>query len=144
MVNLISLKSTTADERSQSLFETWIACYLLYDANLRHAGNAFYNGEAKRLQEARRELELCGVRPCSAAALTLAYNRVLHKDVERFMQAHLKTWAADRCELEREVAEVRMEVFPLSSAGIPDAECFFSNNPYFISKEDRTDEPTNQ
>ena len=104
--------SITKDNISAVLERRWIACYMLYDWNYLHAENAFDTNELERFQKA---IKILNRHPCAASELdqklTEAYNRVLMKDIESFINQHMKSWSADRIMVELELARAEAELF---------------------------------
>lgn len=100
------------DSVSGVLQKRWIACYLLYDLNYRHASNAFYNNEYGRHQ---RVVEMIGddfvLNDELLQSITQLYNKVLAEDIESFIQEHLSVWAKDRLEVELGIAEAYAELY---------------------------------
>lgn len=103
--------SITKDKISAVLKRRWLACYMLYDWNYRHAEHTFATNEMERFQKA---IETLSRHPCAAPELdqklTKAYNRVLVEDVESFIRQHMKVWSADRTVVELELARAEAEM----------------------------------
>lgn len=103
--------SITKDKISAVLKRRWLACYMLYDWNYRHAEHTFATNEMERFQKA---IETLSRHPCAAPELdqklTKAYNRVLVEDVESFIRQHMKVWSVDRTVVELELARAEAEM----------------------------------
>ena len=93
----------TLDEVSGCLQMRWIACYMIYDWNYRHADNAFYNNQIARRKKVIERLK--AVDEINDKFVTEIYNRVLAEDVEDFIQNHMRVQNCDRVQVEIEIAE---------------------------------------
>jgi|P1105metagenome_2_1110788.scaffolds.fasta_scaffold00576_60 hypothetical protein len=98
----------TLDEVSGCLQMRWIACYMIYDWNYRHADNAFYNNQIARRKKVIERLK--AVDEINDKFVTEIYNRVLAEDVEDFIQNHMRVQNCDRVQVEIEIAEAMAEI----------------------------------
>ena len=104
--------SIDEDDVSAILWQRWIACYMLYDWNMHHADNAYFNNMYKWGQKVCKRLEGTTIDAASLKnTLTDTFNHILLEDVEDFIQTHMKVWECDRLTVEFEVARVMAEIF---------------------------------
>lgn len=98
------------DEIASILRQRWIACYMLYDWNLSHADNAFYNNESERYEEVHKRLSNEPVTPSSTDLVADTYNKVLAEDIEEFIQKHMEVLPCSRADVEIEIARTLIEL----------------------------------
>lgn len=99
-------------EVSIVLWKRWIACYMLYDWNLRHAGQSFSLNEIDRYQKVCEKLgDNVTISPELNDLLTSTYNETLAEDVEGFIKTHIEVWNADRLTIELQVTKTMAEIF---------------------------------
>lgn len=104
--------SIDEDDVSAILWQRWIACYMLYDWNMHHADNAYFNNMYIRVQKVCKRLEGTTIDAASLKnTLTDTFNHILLEDVEDFIQTHMEVWKCDRLTVEFEVARVMAEIF---------------------------------
>ncbi len=100
------------DAISVALWQRWIACYMLYDWNLRHADHAYLSNKCNWVQQTYKRLEGTATDAASLKdTLTDTFNRILLEDVEDFIQTHMRVWKCDRLTVEFQVAKVIAEIF---------------------------------
>lgn len=100
------------DDVSVVLWQRWIACYMLYDWNFRHADSAYLGNKYTWVQKVCKRLEGTVTDAASLKnILTDTFNHVLLEDVEDFIQTHMKVWKCDRLTVEFQVAKVTAEIF---------------------------------
>lgn len=108
--------SVQEDEVSAVLWERWIACYMLYDWNFRHADAAYDSNKCAWIEQVYKRLEGVAMENepedgASEKAATDTFNQILLEDVEDFIQTHMRVWKCDRLTVEMEVARVEAELF---------------------------------
>lgn len=100
------------DEISVVLWQRWIACYMLYDWNFRHAESAYDNNRYIWIQQVCKRLEGTAIDTASLKnILTNTFNHILLEDVEDFIKTHMKVWERDRLTVEFQVTKVVAEIF---------------------------------
>ena len=78
-----------ADDITECLFARYICSYLLYDYNLDHANNCFYNNEHQRTLRALEKAKTLTRNGRSwEEQLTWAYNQVLAEDIEKLIECN--------------------------------------------------------
>lgn len=96
------------DGVSDCLETRWIACYMNYDWNYRHAVIAFDNTQFDRRQKVIERLK--AVDKTTDKIVTEIYNRVLSEDIEDFIQTHMRVQGCDRAQVEIGIAEAMSEI----------------------------------
>ena len=96
------------DEVSDYLQTRWIACYMNYDWNYRHAVNAFDNTQFDYRQKVIERLK--AVDKTTDKIVTEIYNRVLSEDIEDLIQTHMRVQGCDRAQVEIGIAEAMAEI----------------------------------
>ena len=100
------------DEISVVLWQRWIACYMLYDWNFRHAESADDSNRYIWIQQVCKRLEGTATDTASLKnILTDTFNHILLDDVEDFIKTHMKVWKCGRLTVEYQVAKVMAEIF---------------------------------
>lgn len=100
------------NEVSKVLWKRWIACYMLYDWNPRHANQSFSLNERERYQLVCEKLgDDVVISPELDGLLTKTYNRTLAEDVEGFIKTHTEVWKSDRLAVELAMAKAMAETF---------------------------------
>lgn len=100
------------DDISVVLWQRWIACYMLYDWNFRHAESAYDSNRYIWIQQVCKRLE--GTTTDTASLkniLTDTFNHILLEDVENFIKTHMKVWKCGRLTVEYQIAKVVSEIF---------------------------------
>ena len=100
------------DAISVALWQRWIACYMLYDWNFRHAESAYDSNRYIWIQQVCKRLEGTATDTASLKnILTDTFNHILLDDVEDFIKTHMKVWKCGRLTVEYQVAKVMAEIF---------------------------------
>lgn len=101
------------DKISELLWQRWMACYLVHDTNIRHASNAFDNGEWDRWKKARVILEQDSRGDSGTdAELKHAYNQILSAEIENMIQEYMKNCKKPRTVIELYAARAIAEFLP--------------------------------
>lgn len=94
------------------LMQRWIACYMLYDWNIHHAGSAYLSNKCNWVQQVFKRMDGMAIDAASLMdVLTDTFNQILLQDVEDFIQTHMKVWKCDRLTVEFQVAKVVAEIY---------------------------------
>ena len=100
-----------ADEITRNLFVRYICSYLLYDYNLSHANNSYYNNEHDRNLRTVEKAKASSLDGRSwEEQLTWAYNQVLSEDIEELIAHIQKCGSGSRAQTEVLIAE-KMEEY---------------------------------
>lgn len=104
-----SRKSTVIYENDVTavLRQRWIACYMLYDWNPRHADDTYLSNKYGWVQQTYKRLK---GKTADANTLTDTFNQILLADVEDFIQTHMKVWQCDRLTVESQVTKAVAEL----------------------------------
>lgn len=90
------------------LCRRWIACYMLYDWNPKHAAEAYDGNTYDWIRQTYKRLE---GKDADANTLTDTFNQILLEDVEDFIQTHMKVWKCDdRLKVEAQVVKALAEL----------------------------------
>lgn len=100
------------DDISVALWQRWIACYMLYDWNFRHAECAYGSNKYGWIQQVCKRLEGTATDTASLKnILTDTFNHILLENVEDFIKTHMRVWKCGRLTVEYQVAKVVAEIF---------------------------------
>lgn len=100
------------DDISVVLWQRWIACYMLYDWNFRHAESAYDSNRYIWIQQVCKRLE--GTTTDTASLkniLTDTFNHILLEDVENFIKTHMKVWKCGRLTVEYQIEKLYQKSF---------------------------------
>ena len=108
------------NELSYYLRAIWIACYMLYDYNIRHAEDVFGKNDYEWQLQTWKQVEndsLIADNSRLEKTLTDTYNQILLADVKDFLDTHAKVWNCDHQYVKKRVAEVVKEYFGKQKKG---------------------------
>ena len=91
------------------LYRRWIACYMLYDWNPKHAEDAYSGNMYDWIQQTYKRLEDNDA-DADTDTLTDTFNQILLEDVEDFIQTHMSVWKGDRLTVEAQVVKALAEL----------------------------------
>ena len=106
------------DDITAVLWQRWIACYMLYDWNFRHADFAYESNKYTWIEQVCKRLEGTSINAGALEnTLTDTFNHVLLEDLEDFIQTHMRVWECDRLTVEFHVTRLIEKLFTVKPKG---------------------------